>query len=113
MPIVTLTDITVRSLRPTPGKQVTYLDKGLKGFGVRVSEAGGMELRPHCWCGSTADQDRRCRHRRAEGRTKAKTILAEKQLGIAKPEQAPTFDEAKALFLAICEQKNKPRTVRD
>jgi len=40
MPVVTLTDITLRSLRPTPGKQVTYIDKSLKGFGVRVNERG-------------------------------------------------------------------------
>jgi hypothetical protein len=47
-----------------------------------------------------------------DARIKAKTILAEKQLGILKPEAAPTFDEAKNLFLTICESKNKPRTVR-
>ena len=40
MPVVTLTDITLRSLRPTSGKQVTYIDKSLKGFGVRVNERG-------------------------------------------------------------------------
>ena len=39
MPIVTLTDITLRSLR-TPGKQLTYIDNSLKGFGVRVNERG-------------------------------------------------------------------------
>jgi hypothetical protein len=46
-------------------------------------------------------------------RIKAKTILAEKQLGMLKPEAAPTFDEAKNPFLTICESKNKPHTVRD
>ena len=30
-----------------------------------------------------------------DARTKAKTILAEKQLGIAKPKAAPAFDVAK------------------
>jgi hypothetical protein len=40
MPVVTLTNITLRSLRPIPGKQVTYIDKSLKGFGVRVNERG-------------------------------------------------------------------------
>jgi integrase len=114
MPVVTLTDITVRSLRPTPGKQVTYLDKGLKGFGVRVSPAGGMT-----YVITVGEERQRIKIADVgivalkDARTKAKTILAEKQLGIAKPEQAPTFDEAKALFLSICEQKNKPRTVRD
>ncbi len=113
MPVVTLTDITLRSLRPTPGKQITYIDKSLKGFGVRVNERGMSYV-------LTFGPERR-RIKIAdvgvvplkEARTKAKTILAEKQLGIAKPEAAPTFDEAKMLFLTICESKNKPRTVRD
>ena len=113
MPVVTLTDITMRSLRPTPGRQVIYVDKSLKGFGVRVNERGMSYV-------LTFGPERR-RIKIAdvgvvplkEARTKAKTILAEKQLGIAKPETAPTFDEAKTLFLSICESKNKPRTVRD
>lgn len=113
MPIVTLTDITLRSLRPTPGKQVTYIDKSLKGFGVRVNERGMSYV-------LTFGPERQ-RIKIADvgvvplkdARTKAKTILAERQIGIAKPEAAPTFDEAKNLFLTICESKNKPRTVRD
>jgi integrase len=113
MPVVILTDITLRSLRPTPGKQVTYIDKSLKGFGVRVNERGmsyvltfgpGRQRIKIADVGIVPLKD---------ARTKAKTILAEKQLGIAKPEAAPTFDEAKTLFLAICESKNKPRTLRD
>ena len=32
MPIVTLTDIMPGILRPVAGKQVTYIDKSLKGF---------------------------------------------------------------------------------
>jgi hypothetical protein len=40
MPVVTLTDLTVRSLKPVTGKRVTYLDKSLKGFGVRITETG-------------------------------------------------------------------------
>lgn len=114
MPVVTLTDITLRSLRPVQGKQVTYIDKSLKGFGVRVTEAGAMSYV------LTLGRERR-RIKIADvgivplkdARARAKTILAEKQLGIAKPETSPTFDEAKTLFLSMCEQKNKARTVRD
>ena len=40
MPSIALTDLTVRNLKPVPGKRVTYLDKALKGFGVRVTEHG-------------------------------------------------------------------------
>jgi hypothetical protein len=45
MPTLTLTAISVRSLKPISGKQVTYIDKSLKGFGVRVTETGA-KLRP-------------------------------------------------------------------
>ena len=38
MPRVTLTELTIRNLKGVPGKQVIYLDKSLKGFGVRVTE---------------------------------------------------------------------------
>lgn len=114
MPVVTLTDITLRSLRPVPGKQVTYIDRSLKGFGVRVTEAGAMSYV------LTIGRERQ-RIKIADvgivplkdARTKAKNLLAEKQLGIAKPETSPTFGEAKTLFLSMCQQKNKPRTVRD
>ncbi len=98
MPVVTLTDITLRSLRPTPGKQVTYIDKSLKGFGVRVNERGMSYVLPF------GPGRQRIKIANVgviplkDARTKAKTILAEKQLGIAKPEAAPSFDEAKPSF---------------
>ena len=115
MPLVTLTDITLRSLRPVPGKQVTYIDKSLKGFGVRVTEAGAMSYV------LTHGPDRRRVKLGDVGIvplkaawTKAKTILAEKQLGIAMP-SSPTFEEAKTLFLflSVSEQKSIALTVRD
>ena len=114
MPIVTLTDITLRSLRPVTGKQVTYIDKSLKGFGVRVTGTGAMSYV------LTLGRERQ-RIKIADvgivtlkdARARAKTLLAEKQLGVGKPTSSPTFDKAKTLFLSMCEQKNKPRTVRD
>jgi hypothetical protein len=42
MPVVALTDISVRNPKPVAGKRVTYLDKTVKGFGVRVTENGQM-----------------------------------------------------------------------
>ena len=39
MPTISLTDLTVRNLKPQ-GKRITYLDKSLKGFGVRITETG-------------------------------------------------------------------------
>jgi hypothetical protein len=40
MPTITLTDLTIRNLQPVAGKRVTYLDKSLSGFGVRITENG-------------------------------------------------------------------------
>lgn len=114
MPIISLTDLSLRNLKPETGKQVTYIDKSLKGFGVRVSETGAKSFV------LTYGADRRRITIGDAGivplkaaRDKAKTLLAEKQLGVVKPDTAPSFDEAKKLFLSVCEQKNKPRTVRD
>ena len=36
----TLTDVAVRALKPPFEGQVTYFDKSLPGFGVRVSQGG-------------------------------------------------------------------------
>jgi hypothetical protein len=49
MPTVTLTDMTIRALEPAEGKRVTYLDKYLEGFGVRVTENGAKPYVPHAW----------------------------------------------------------------
>src|SRR5687768_13344215 len=40
VPTIALTDLTVRNLKPVAGKRVTYLDKAIKGFGVRVTDTG-------------------------------------------------------------------------
>ena len=114
MPTVTLTDITVRSLKPVAGKQVTYIDRSLKGFGVRVTETGVMSYvltygveRRRIKVGDVGIISLK------EARSKARDALAAHQLGISQDDDAPTFDQAKALFLSACEQKNKPRTLRD
>jgi integrase len=114
MPTLTLTDISVRSLKPVPGKQVTYVDKSLKGFGVRVTEAGAMS-----YVLTYGPERRRIKLGDVgivplkDARQKARHVLAQHQLGIAQPDDAPTCEQAIALFLSVCDQKNKPRTVRD
>jgi integrase len=114
MPTVALTDITIRNLKPVAGKQVTYIDRSLKGFGVRVSGTSAMSYvltygaeRRRIKLGDVGIISLK------DARSKARDVLAEHQLGISKDDDAPTFDEAKALFLSACEQKNKPRTLRD
>jgi integrase len=40
MPKILMNDRAVAGLKPTPGQQVNYFDRGRPGFGVRVSPAG-------------------------------------------------------------------------
>jgi len=114
MPIVALTDITLRTLKPVPGKQVTYIDRGLKGFGVRVAPSGAMT-----WVVTYGPQRTRMKLGDVgvislkDARTAARQRLAEHQLGIVPEKGRDTFETALAAFLAASEKRNKPRTVRD
>jgi len=48
----------------------------------------------------------------ADARTEAKRILAERTLGRHRT-RSIAWDEAQALFLASCDKKNRPRTIKD
>ncbi len=115
MPAVTLTDLTVKTLKPVPGKRITYLDKHLKGFGVRVTEQGQMS-----YVLTYGPQRKRVKIgdvgivKLADARTKAKTILAQRQLGFKEAPKSKPYDEAVEQFLAAGEKKgNRPRTLSD
>ena len=96
-----------------PGKQVTYLDRSLKGFGVRV----GTETMTYVLIYGP----NRTRVKLGEvgilklgdARQKARTLLAERQLGVHQPKGHETYERAVAGFLDACRAKNRPRTVRD
>jgi hypothetical protein len=113
MPVVSLTDISIRHLKPVPGKQVTYTDRSLKGFGIRVTERGAMTYvlvvganRKRIKIGDVGIL------RLADARTAARTRLAEKQLGIRQHTSAPTYNDALATFLEAKAQGGcKPRTL--
>ena len=114
MPPVTLTDVTLRTLKPVPGRQVTYTDKSLKGFGVRVTPAGHASYvlvmganRQRIKLGDVGII------RLAEARAKARTLLAEKQLGVHRAASSPMYKSALDTFLETAEKRCKPRTVRD
>lgn len=114
MPLVTLTDLTLPKLKPLEGRQVTYIDKSLKGFGVRVTENGQMSYvltyganRQRVKLGDVGVV------KLSEARTKAKNLLAEKQLTGHQPTKSPTYESALATFLKTSEAKNRPRTYRD
>lgn len=108
-----LTDISVRALPPPAKGQKTYFDDTLPGFGCRVSQAGTRSfVLQH-------GRDRRLTTigrypiiSLSDARAEAKRILAENTLGRHKP-QTITWDDALKIYFETCDQKNKPRTVRD
>jgi integrase len=114
MPTVALTDRTIPHLKPVAGKQVIYGDRSLKGFGVRISGAGQMSYvltyganRQRIKLGDVGIV------KLAEAREKARTILAERQLGMRQASGRETYERALDLFLEAARAKNRERTVRD
>jgi integrase len=113
LPKILLTDISLRALKVPPSGQITYLDKTLSGFGVRVSQGGTKTfVLVH---GPTRQRTTIGRFpiiSLSDARTRAKQLLAERTLGKTAPARV-SFDEAKTRFLETREQKNRPRTVAD
>jgi integrase len=114
MPTVALTDISIRNLKPVAGKRITYLDKSLKGFGVRVTETGKASYvltygpnRQRVKLGDVGIV------KLADARQQAKNILAERQLGIRQPSGSITYQTAVAAFLEAKGKHCKPRTLYD
>src|SRR5882757_9735361 len=107
-----LTDLAIRSLKVPERGQRTYIDDTLPGFGVRVGQRGAKTFvlvmganRQRVTIGDVGVV------KLADARTKARTLLAEKQLGIHQTASSPTFQKALDDFLEASEQRCKPRTV--
>lgn len=108
-----LTDISVRALAVPPKGQKTYFDDTLPAFGCRVSQGGTRAfVLQHGADRQLTTIGRYPIVSLSEARTEAKRLLAERTLGRHRP-HVITWDDALALFFSACEQKNKPRTVRD
>ena len=110
MPQTTLTDISIRALKPPAKGQTTYWDKNLPCFGVRVSQGGTKSF--VVFAGAHPRWTTLGRHpvlKLAEARKAAKALLAEHTLGKVRPKNI-TFEEATRLFLEASRQKNKPKT---
>ncbi len=115
MPSVALSDPTIRALQPLARGQITYWDKSLPGFGVRVSPGGAKTfVLVH------GPERRRTTVGRyptislKEARGEARRMLAERTLGIAEDKvRTVTFAEARAHFLTAKAQSTRPRTVED
>jgi integrase len=109
MPKAHLTDISIRALKPE-AKQLTYWDDSLPGFGLRVSQRGAKS-----WViMSGRDRKLTTLSRYPSVSLKDARSEAKKRLQDPKPKTGSvTFDEAVTLFLAVKEQRNKERTVKD
>ena len=104
--------VRIRPWAPETG-QITYWDNSLAGFGVRVSQGGTKTFvlvhgpnRQRVTIGRYSTLSLR------EARGEARRLFAEITLGVNKKPTVP-FAEARRLFLEACEQKNRPRTVKD
>lgn len=107
---MSLTDITVKSLKAPDNGQVTYPDETLPGFGVRVSQGGSKSfVLVHGRNRQRTTIGRYPIISLSDARTEAKRILAENTLGKHRP-QAIKFEDALTEFLAG--YKKKPSTVR-
>ena len=106
-----LTDISIRALKPPAEGAVTQFDDTLSGFGVRVSKGGTKTYvlvqgrsRTRTKIGRVGILTL------AQAREKAKSILAEKQLGRYQ-QCSVTFSEGLAVYIEHLEKTTRPRTV--
>jgi len=114
---MSLTDLQIRKMKAPAKGQKTYFDDALKNFGVRVSQGGAKAfvvlLGPK-------------RRRRTLGRypelslSDARLLAKQAQVEDALTQPSTlgplpdiSFDDAKVRFLADCDIRNKPGTVRE
>jgi len=106
----TLTDVTVRSLKPPESGQRTYVCDSLPGFGCRVSQGGAKTF--VLLYGQDRQRITLGRYpiiSLADARDTAKRLLAERTLGKFRPKSVK-WQEALDEFLAAVAERNKPRT---
>jgi integrase len=106
-----LSDLRINTL-PVPQKgQKTYWDDIVKGFGCRVSQGGTKSfVVQHGIDRRLVTIGRYPIISLAVARDEAKRILAELTLGRFRP-RTIRWDEALEQYLAVCREKNRPRTV--
>ena len=113
---MSLTDAQIKRLKAPVGGQKTYFDDALPCFGVRVSQGGTKTF--IALCGPKRKRHSIGRYPNmslAEVRARAKGIQAEFALESPHKVARPTlkFEDARRLFLADNEKRNKSRTVEE
>ena len=111
MPKSTLTEITLRNLKPPASGQSTVWD-ALPGFGVRVSQGGTKSFIVLLGSGQRHTIGRYPILSLSDARAEAKRLLAERTLGRARPASI-TFAEALPLFLSAQYHGKKERSRKE
>jgi integrase len=109
---VHLTDIAVRALKPTPGKQFKVWDTSTPGFGVLVNERSKSWIVMHGPARALKVIGRFPDAPLSVARAEAKRILAAGSLANAAL-RAVRFDEAFVEYVEEVRQRSRPTTVRD
>src|ERR1039458_2886756 len=109
---VHLTDIAVRALKPTPGKQIKVWDTSTPGFGALVNERSKSWIVMHGPARALKVLARFLDAPLSVARAEAKRILAAGSLANVAL-RAVRFDEAFAAYIEEVQQRSRPTTVRD
>ena len=114
-PMVNLTELGIKALKPPERGQKDYFDDDLAGFGIRVSQGGARSF--FLFVGGKHNRQRRSLGKwgiitLSQARNEAKRILAEHTLGKVRP-QSITYPEAVELFLEEKGRARRSRTVAD
>ena len=113
--LMSLTDLTIKALKPPERGQITYTDDTIPGFGVRVSQGGVKSFvlvhgrnRQRTTIGRVGIVSLK------DARATAKRILAERTLG-KQTSPSVSFEEALKLFLSTHygDHHLKPRTKQE
>jgi hypothetical protein len=102
----------LRAAKPPERGTVTLWDGAQKHFGVRISQGGAKSFIILSGSGRRQSIGRFPTISLSSAQTRAKELLAEQTLGKTRP-KAMAFDNALEAFLAECEKRNRPRTLRD
>jgi Arm DNA-binding domain len=108
----TPTDLAIKRSPIFSSGAETYWDSHTRGFGLRISSGGAKTFIVLIGSGRRQTRGRYPRLTLSQALTEASRILAEKTLGKIRPIHT-AFDDAKDEFLKDCEDRVRPRTLKD
>ena len=109
MPTTALNDVSVRAIKPPLAGQITYWDRSLKGFGIRVSKGGSKS-----WVVMSGAMRKRTTLARYPEVTLKEARIAAKQVLSAPPDltRSVSLKEAIEMYLTHCKARCRERTIK-